>query len=411
MRNSNWCKNLLFQLFTLSNCLRYLFRMKNLTSVALFFLAAGILTSVSILSVYQILFVIPLIYFTYLAIINKEINLPTSAWFLLAFVGVAFLSLVVNFDLIPKPAKNFGRLKYYLYGLGGIFVFRVWLKEASDKTKTLLVNVFLVSMIVAGLYAAYEYFIQGSDRVKSLTDTMRYGYGSSMILLLLLSALLHHDKTKNWLNYKLGMTAFFIGFMGMYLTYTRGAILGFVSGLPFLLYYFRPKWGYIAGVLSLLGILTLGSFYFYGSGKHESRYLINKTNTSDQKRKSQWKAAIIATKEKPILGWGLSNFHSQGKRIKTEYNLEAKEYNDAHSHNLFLEVASGTGIVGLLIFLGWLIAWALESFKGTQLTKALIIPFGVAFVVSSQFEVTFDANNASMIFFLYAMTSVRGSRV
>lgn len=40
----------------------------------------------------------------------------------------------------------------------------------------------------------------------------------------------------------------------------------------------------------------------------------------------------------------------------------------------------------------------------------MIVPFGVAFVISGEFEVTLDANNASMIFFLYAISSVRGSR-
>jgi O-antigen ligase len=143
--------------------------------------------------------------------------------------------------------------------------------------------------------------------------------------------------------------------------------------------------------------------YLFGSGESNSRFLVNKNNSSDVIRRSQWKAAIIATKEKPILGWGLSNFHSQLKRIKTDYDLDAKDYNDAHSHNLFLEIASGTGLLGIFLFLGWVLSWAWEAFRAQGLTRVLVIPFGVAFVVSSQFEVTFDANNASMIFFLYAL--------
>jgi hypothetical protein len=109
--------------------------MTKVTSAALFFLAAGIFTSVSILSLYQILFAIPLAYYTYLAIREKTFKLPVSAWFLLAFTLVALLGLVINFDLIPKPSKNFGRLKYFLFGGLGIFVLRAWLHEASDKTK------------------------------------------------------------------------------------------------------------------------------------------------------------------------------------------------------------------------------------------------------------------------------------
>ena len=370
------------------------------TTAALFFLSAGIFTSVSIISVYQVLFAVPLVYYTFIAIKEKNAKLPVSAWFLLAFSGVALLSLGVNFELLPRPGKNFGRLKYFLFGVGGINVFRVWLKEASLKTKEIIIDVFFWSVILAGAFATYEYVTGEDNRAKGLTDTMRYGYGSAMMLLTLLSAILHR-----FVSLKKAIPVFIIGFLGMYLTYTRGALLGFMCGLPFVLYFYKPKLGLTLGGLALLGVLGMGGMYLYGSGEHESRFLVNKNNASDVIRRSQWKAAIIAIQEKPVLGYGLSNFHSQLKRIKTDYDLDAKDYNDAHSHNLFLEIASGTGLIGLVFFLGWVISWAWESFKAGGLIRAMVVPFGVAFVVSSQFEVTFDANNASMIFFLYALSS------
>lgn len=380
--------------------------MNKLTSASLFFLAAGILTSVSILSAYQILFAIPLIYFCVLAIKEKNIQLPKSSWFLLAFTAIALISLILNYDFIPKPSKNFGRLKYFLFGVGGIFIFRIWMKDASDKTKKFLVNTFLLSIIVAGVCAIYDYFVVSDiGRARGLTDTMRYGYGSAMLLLTLISAILHKEKIKSWFDWRVALPALVLGFIGMYLTYTRGALLGFLCGIPFVLYYYKPKIGLTVGALALLGVLGLGSIYLFGSGNYQSRFLTNKNNSSDVIRRSQWTAALIAIKEKPMLGWGLSNFHSQLKRIKNQYDLDAKDYDDAHSHNLFLEIASGTGIVGLILFLGWVVSWALESFQAKGLVRAFVIPFGVAFFVSSQFEVTFDANNACMIFFLYAYGS------
>lgn len=386
--------------------MRYLLGMTKLTTAALFFLAAGIFTSVTVLSGYQVLFVVPLVYYTYLAIKEKNVNLPTSAWFLLAFTGVALLSLVVNFELLPKPGKNFGRVKYFLFGIGGIFVLRAWLKDASEKSKQLIIDMFFVSIVVAGAYATYEYITGEDNRAKGLTDTMRYGYGSAMMLLALMSAILHR-----FVSYKKAIPVFLIGFLGMYLTYTRGALLGFMCGLPFVLYFYKPKLGLTLGGLAVLGVLGMGGMYLFGSGEHESRFLVSKNNASDVIRRSQWKAAIIATQEKPALGYGLSNFHSQLKRIKTEYDLDAKEYSDAHSHNLFLEIASGTGLIGFFLFLGWVISWAWESFRAGGLTRAMVVPFGVAFVVSSQFEVTFDANNACMIFFLYAISSASKKHV
>lgn len=379
--------------------------MIKVTSLSLFFLAAGILTSVTILSAYQILFAIPLAFYFFDAIKKKDFSLPKSAWFLLVFSLVALISLIINFDIIPNPTKNFGRLKYFIYGFGGIFVFRHWLSQVSDKTLKILANTFFLSVIVAGFYAIYNYTISVDGRSEGLTDTMRYGYGSAMFLLSTISAVLHQEKIKGWLDLKMVIPAIIIGFIGMYLTYTRGALLGFLCGIPFVLYFYRPKLGLILGGIAFLGILGLGGMYLFGSGNYQSRFLVNKNNPSDVIRRSQWEAAIIATKEKPILGWGLSNFHSQLKRIKNDYDLDAKDYNDAHSHNLFLEVASGTGLIGLFFFLAWIITWAIECFQKAGLTRALVIPFGVAFVVSSQFEVTFDANNASMIFFFYSLST------
>lgn len=377
--------------------------MVNITTAAIFFLAAGLFTSVSILSGYQVLIVIPMIYFMFQAFKNKDFKLPVSAWFLLAFGIVAIISLLVNIDIVPKPSKNFGRAQYFFYGVAGIFAFRAWLPVVSDKIKKILLYLFYLNMTVAAIYAVYTTSLHG--RAIALTETMRYGYGSAMVLSILLSAIIHHKKIESWFNWKIGTIFFVVGFIGMYVTYTRGALLGFLCALPLVLFFYKPKLGIIFGAVSAFLIGAVGIFYLFGTTKFESRFLMSKGNRSDVIRMSQWQSAIYATKEKPLLGWGLSNFHTQLKRIKVQYDLEAKEYNDAHSHNLFLEIASGTGLIGLSLFLGWLISWAVEAFRAKGLFRALIVPFGIVFVVSSQFEVTFDANNATMIFFLYGLSS------
>lgn len=379
--------------------------MRQITTASLFFLSAGFLTSVTILSAYQVLFTVAVVFYGYQAYKEKALALPVSAYFLLTFTAVALLSTALNFDLIPNPSKNFGRLKYFLYGVGGIYVFKYWLKDVSDNTIKNILRVFFLAAIITGIKSLWEVIILGEVRANGFTHTLRYGYGSGMYLLVLLGALLHRKKLSAFLDFKFGMAAFVIGFAAFYVTYTRGAFLGFLCGLPLTLYFYKPKLGLTLGSLAVLGILTLGSFYLFGTGKYSSRFLVNKNNYADVIRRSQWTAAVIATKEKPVLGWGLSNFHSQLKRIKNEYDLDAKEYNDAHSHNLFLEVASGTGLLGLIFFLGWVISWAVECFRAKGLVRALTVPLGVCFVISSQFEVTFDANNASFLFTVYSLSA------
>ena len=340
-----------------------------------------------------------------MAIKEKNFKLPMSGWFLLAFTVVALLSLIVNIDLIPKPSKNFGRLKYFIFGVGGIFVLRAWVKEASDKTKKIILNTFFFSIIAAGAFASIKFFVTGEDRARGFTDTLRYGYGSSMILIVILGSILHKGKMGKWFNVRFALGALIVGFIGLYLTYNRGSLFAFLCGLPVLLYFYKPKLGLTIGGLAGIAVFGLILNYLFGSTAYNSRFLVNKNNPSDHIRRSQWQAAIIAIKEKPVIGWGLSNFHSQLKRIKLENDLDAKDYNDAHAHNLFLEVGAGTGLIGLIIFIAWIISWGIEVMKSGGLSRALILPFGIVFVVGSQFEVTFDANNASMIFFIYSLGS------
>lgn len=384
--------------------------MKHITTAALFFLAAGIFTSVSILSGYQILFVIAAIYYTYLAIKEKNINLPKSSWAILAFVVAALISTTVNFDIIEAPGKSYGRVKYYLMAIGGIFVMRYYLQTASQKVLQFLAHTFLLSMVVASGYCLHQRFFLGLDRASALTETMRYGYGTGMILTILLGIALR-PKILTYINRPFLYAAIVFCVLGVWATLTRGAMLGFICALPFSIYFWNKKAGIIGGIAALLLVGTLGGIYLFGSGEYGSRFLSTKNNTSDNIRRSQWQASFHAWQERPVFGWGLSNFSSQLPRIKVQYDLDHKEYNDAHSHNVFLEIASGTGTVGFICFVAFLVLWALEMWTGPAALRGLIVPFGVALVVSGQFEVILDANNSSMIMFIYGLSCAAKERM
>lgn len=383
--------------------------MKNITTASLFFLAAGIFTSVSILSAFQILFTIPLIYLTYIAWKEKSFkDLPTSAWFLVAFFFWGCFTVLLNLDVVPTPSKNLGRLQFFLYGSLGIFVLHYWLLRASDKTKAFLMNTFFLSIAVSSSVAIYKVATLGG-RSGGFLHYMRYGYGLALVLIILGSSLLHKNKVPQWFNQKYALIAIVFSIIGLALSQTRGAALGLFCAVPFILFFYKTKWGRISAILAMLAVGALGAFYFFGSKTDDSsnRYLMSKNNASDNIRRNLWMSAVHASIEKPIAGWGYSNGHTQVKRISERENYEMMHMSDAHAHNLFLDVLAGTGIVGLLIFLSWLFFWAKEVFLAGGLTRAIIFPLGVALVISSQFEVTINANLASFIFIIYAFSSLK----
>jgi len=378
--------------------------MIHLTTAAFFFLLVGILTSVSLIGVSQILLGIPAAYFLYKAFINKDFKFSKSSFFFLIFFICALVSLLTNIDALKNPLKSFGKLKFLFFALGTIPVLYYWLPKVKASHLRNLIHIFFCSIIVAGTVAIYQAIISGGGRSEGLTGIMRYGYASAMILGAFLGVILHREKFPIKFNTKLAVLAFLFGLTGLLLTQTRGALAGFVSALPFVLYFYRPKLGLAVGLMSALFISILAYAYLFGTGDYGTRLLKSKNELGDVVRQEQWQSAIIATKEHPWFGWGYNNFYSQVERIKKENNLQTTFYINEHSHNTFLEVAAGTGIVGFFFFFLWLVTWAYECFKLENHLRGIFVPFGVSLISSGQFEVVLDTNNAALIFFVYSLS-------
>lgn len=378
--------------------------MTHLTTFAFFILAAGMLTSVSLVGVHQILLAVPAAYFLFLSIREKKIRISKSSIFLLIFAVCCLLSLVTNLDYIKNPGKSFGKLKFLFFAFAAIPVLSYWIPKVKPAHLKFVIHTFFVSIIVAGCVAIYQAISSGGGRSEGLIGIMRYGYASAMILSMLLGLILQNKKQRLNFDMKLAVAAFLFGLAGLFLTQTRGALAGFLCALPFVLYFYKPKLGIGVGVVSTLLISILAFAYLFGTGDYGTRLLKSRNDLGDVVRQEQWKSAIIATKEHPWFGWGYNNFYSQVERIKKENNLKTTFYINEHSHNTFLEIAAGTGLVGFFFFMLWLGTWAYECFKMENSLSGIFIPFGVSLVASGQFEVILDTNNSVLIFFIYSVS-------
>lgn len=376
-----------------------------LTTAALTILLIGIFTSKELIEVGQFLFFISSLKCLYDSFKNKTLALPKSAYWLLAFIVIALISIWVNDDIIQRASINRARLKYPLLGVLGIYFFRYWIKESSDQIKKWVLNLFLISVIVSSLYGIVTFFTEDLRRINGLIYTMKQGYGSAMFLILLLGLILHREKLKNILNLRLAALTFFITFVAMFMTYTRGAMLGFLCGVPVVLLFYKKKLAYTFGSMALILGLGMTSYYFFGSENSRLRFLTTKENNSDTNRINIWKASLYAIKERPLLGLGYYNFKPHVERIRKEYKLPEIRVNEPHAHNNFLEIASGTGLIGFFAFMGWLISWGITAFK-THWMRAFILPFGVVFVVSGMFETTIiDSHLSVLIYLSYSINS------
>lgn len=386
------------------------------TAFSFYALSLAIFVSVSLLSVYQLFTLI-----TFIALFtSKKINLknvPLSAWALLVFIGTQLLSAAVNFSELQDKFRSIGGIKYPLMGFFGLLIFRsqkLQNDEFLKKHSRIAFNVFLTTIIIAFCYGFTKVYI-GFDlldpkpifsvasnvRLGGFTDVMRYGYGSAIILLVLFAITLNINKFPKLNKIYLGLSIA-IGFAGLFLSYTRGAMLGFLMGFPIICFYYNKRMGAVATFISAVAISLMVVVPLMG-GSEKSRFLLGANNASNNERMSQYLSAVHAFQERPVFGYGPQQLKFHVKTIKEKYNLEHKDYIE-HAHNVYLEIAANTGITGLLAFLIWLGLWLKELyFHHNKFAQQMFFPVILFLLVSGQFEMLLMAQTSTLIYFCYAI--------
>ena len=393
----------------------------KLLAYSLYPLALGIFVSVSVIPIYHILTVSAFLLFLH----HKQIKLkelPPSAWALIAFVVAQLISVFVNFTAMQETTKSLGTLKYPLFGVIGLLLFRseaIQNNEYLRKHAKNSLNLFLFTIVAAFFFSAfkiysglaifndyYQALADGKEntRFRGFTEIMRYGYGSALVLLTLLACLLNNKKERITKS-SFFTVAFFIGFVGMYLSYTRGSLLTFLMGVPIVVYFFNKRLSLIATSLSILIVGFMIAVSLMG-GSSNSRLLQKSDSNSNRQRKSQYLAAAYAFKESPVFGYGPLQLKFHIQEIKEKHNLEYKDF-ISHAHNIYLQIAADSGILGLLAFLTWLLLWTKEIlYKCNDFGKQMFLPSILFLLIAGQFEMLFMAQTSTLIFFIYALTQM-----
>ncbi|MCX6813177.1 MAG: O-antigen ligase family protein [Candidatus Azambacteria bacterium] len=156
-------------------------------------------------------------------------------------------------------------------------------------------------------------------------------------------------------------TAFFLNIGTLYVASSRGAIIGFISGVAIYVLFdiwqrkaVRKIWAIT--VISLL--LIYGAFWsmrqtdFVKNNVQLTR-LTNISLESDtvRQRFTEWGIAWEAFKARPIFGWGPNNYLYLHNVFLNPKVYELRETNFDRAHNAYLDYASMSGILGLFGYL------------------------------------------------------------
>lgn len=375
--------------------------MTTLIFLSLIFLSAGLVTSISVLSGFHIFMAIPSLYF--ITKTNFK-NFSKSAYALLAFLIIVMLSVLINQDVAIAGYKPITKVKYFLYGFFAIAPMTYFFKNFyNEKKLKILIYLFMGATTFAtivgliSLKTGYNFISQRTlieDRNAGLMGMiLNYAHNLAFFQIIILGMVIYREELKKYLNLNILYSVFIINFIGLYFTYTRGAILAFLVGAPFYLFKkYKSKF-----IISTIVLVFLAIGLAFISGNNIIR------PGSDSKRLSLWKTAVIAFKERPLTGYGYLNFERHSLDIKRRYNVGDPEFG-GHAHNNFLEVLASTGIFGFLAFTSWVVLWLWEMYRREDLVARIALPFIVVFIVGGLTQATISLG--INLFFIMAAYSI-----
>ncbi|WP_158649520.1 O-antigen ligase family protein [Bacteriovorax stolpii] len=301
---------------------------------------------------------------------------------------ILIFSVVINQDVALAGYKPLSKIKYFLIGFFSIAPFVYFFRnQATDKRIKVLLYTLCVSTTfatIAGVVGMNTGFNYVSQKVVSLERNaglsgmiLNYAHNLAFFQIIILGLIIYKKESQKYINTYFLIGVFLINSWGLYLTYTRGAVLALLVGAPFFLFKkYKGKF-----VLMGVALFLLGSGLFFISGSNVYR------PGSDRLRLSMWETAYTAFKERPLTGYGYLNFELHSREIKKRYNIEHPEFG-GHAHNNFLEVMATTGIIGGIVFIAWILLWFIEMYRREDLVAKIALPFIVVFVVGGATQAT-----------------------
>ncbi|MFH1326461.1 MAG: O-antigen ligase family protein [Candidatus Falkowbacteria bacterium] len=202
--------------------------------------------------------------------------------------------------------------------------------------------------------------------------------GGFLVVVLLINIILYFDLHKKFMEatnvdvnkYKIGILVsisfFIINFVGLLLTFSRSAWLGFAVGtIIFLIsgfFTYKRKEAFINAFKLVFVVIIISSIFFWLFREPATnRFVISNRleNKSVQERINYNQDALQIIKNNSLFGTGIKNY---GLAVHRDINAERTVYEYQPVHNTFLLVWVETGIFGLLFFVGLLVVTLLHYY-------------------------------------------------
>lgn len=287
---------------------------------------------------------------------NREIYLGNLLVPLIVFLFYSALSILWT----PIKATGFnglvamleGYLVYFILTNGGFEI------KKSDLPEISKIATYVMLTLTIEIFTIYFRF--GFEKVINYKKLINLGWGYSnfiavIFVLLLPIAFYKYLKQKKITYYLLFFDL--LNLIGLLLTLSRGAIVGFLFAFSLFTILFLRKRFFVKLInflyFSLILILLIYFFYkplFYQMKKIVILFFTSKEMYDAPNRLPLYKVAVKSFLDKPIFGHGL-----KASKYLIYQHLDGRI--NAHFHNFILQIASTLGIVGLILFSFIVIKW------------------------------------------------------
>ncbi len=350
---------------------------------------------------------------------ERAAAMPASAKWLVVFSLVAVVSVLANWGEIDSQFGYIKKVRYYFIYAAILLVPDVCAELLrAPRWRNSYVLAWLVPMVLAAIVGTIAVIrldhpfadlptgrVERHAGLQGEVMTFAYGLQFSVIALTVLLFVPSIWKALTRISWRWVIPFALIAGSSMYLTYSRGAMLGVVVGLT-MFAMMKSRWLVIA-------VLAVGLVGGGVAALEGARYF----QFEESVRKNQWEAAGLAFLENPGFGLGFRNFEAQSVALKERYGLEkdiiggvsgesVPRYFNGHAHNNYLEAFASTGVLGGLSFLAFCASWLWESWRSPY--AMLFVPLIAAFLVSGFFENTFfdsEVLNAVLLIYLCSQAS------
>lgn len=322
------------------------------------------------------------------------------------YLGVCLLTALTAY----YPAKGFGQLNSDF--LKYICLSTLFLALRKDHLPKISAIYTLTAVLVAFTGITEVCISIGSGdviarRADAFMNAVRYGEVMCIVLTLILSRIIIPVKETfrhEQLFYKL---AIFPVFIALILSQTRGAYLGAITALSFVLCFSRISFKKALTYAAILATTIIVVMFTNPVIKHRLAAISEtvKHGTTDEAiniRLELWKLGVTMFKAHPILGVGPDNVN----KVFKKFHPSPIGYQETWGslHNLYIHQAAERGIIGLAALLALFVSFfifALRKYKFSQnpytLWAVCVLP---AYYIMNITEISFQHVHTSFAIFL-----------